>query len=254
MEQHSVIFEARKTQLHVQEKHATSDYASRISKSIGVGIFAASFILFGIFFFSFTSAKKVSAIEPTPNEHTDTLALENNASVSAKEQPQPQIMETPQPSPTVSFPVVPQPQEQTTSSITLTPTPSSEAVSAATTSTLQQPLASYRSISTYFSSYHPGVDLTDPTGTPVMAAAGGIVTHAGWSSDGYGMSVVIDHENGMKTRYAHLSFISVSLGQTVSASQVIGGVGCTGNCTGSHLHFEVIVGGIAQNPFAYLPH
>lgn len=88
---------------------------------------------------------------------------------------------------------------------------------------------------------HTGTDMVAPTGTPVYAAMSGVVTGAtgGWNG-GYGNIITIDHGNGVKTRYAHLSSIGVSAGQTVSAGQYIGAVGSTGRSTGSHLHFEAI--------------
>lgn len=93
-----------------------------------------------------------------------------------------------------------------------------------------------------FSSYHSGIDLADPTGTPVMAAGAGTVIFAGWSDWGYGNSIVIAHTPGLYTLYGHLSAIGVTCGQFVGRAQVIGRVGTTGNSTGPHLHFEVRVG------------
>ncbi len=93
-----------------------------------------------------------------------------------------------------------------------------------------------------FSSYHSGIDLADPTGTPVMAAGAGTVIFAGWSDWGYGNSIVIAHTPGLYTLYGHLSAINVSCGQFVGRAQIIGAVGTTGNSTGPHLHFEVRIG------------
>jgi murein DD-endopeptidase MepM/ murein hydrolase activator NlpD len=99
-------------------------------------------------------------------------------------------------------------------------------------------------------SFHYGIDIAAPTGTPVRAAASGRVIIAGWSG-GYGNLVVIDHGNGLATAYAHLSAIWIG-GGSVSQGQGIGAVGCTGSCTGPHLHFEVRVNGSAVNPMGYL--
>ncbi len=92
------------------------------------------------------------------------------------------------------------------------------------------------------------VDWAAPSGTPVVAAAAGTVTiakYGGWNG-GYGKYVVIKHNNGTQTLYAHMSSVSVYSGQSVVAGQLVGRVGTTGNSTGNHLHFEVRG---AQNPF-----
>jgi murein DD-endopeptidase MepM/ murein hydrolase activator NlpD len=99
--------------------------------------------------------------------------------------------------------------------------------------------------------FHGGIDIAAGSGTPVGAAAGGRVVSAGWDG-GYGQAVVIDHGNGLATRYAHLSRISVSSGETVSRGEVIGTVGSTGRASGPHLHFEVLVNGSRTNPYNYL--
>ncbi len=100
--------------------------------------------------------------------------------------------------------------------------------------------------------YHSGLDIAAPYGTAVWAADGGTVSFAGWRSS-YGNLVIITHDNGMQTYYAHNSSISVSAGQKVYRGQQIAKVGSTGNSTGNHLHFEVRIGGNAVNPLGYLP-
>jgi murein DD-endopeptidase MepM/ murein hydrolase activator NlpD len=97
---------------------------------------------------------------------------------------------------------------------------------------------------------HEGIDISAPTGTAVRAAASGTVIYAG-SMGGYGTIIVLDHGNGLATAYAHLSSIWIG-GGSVSQGQGIGAVGCTGSCTGSHLHFEVRVNGSAVDPMGYL--
>ena len=97
--------------------------------------------------------------------------------------------------------------------------------------------------------FHKGEDIPAPTGTPIVAAASGTVTTAGWVS-GYGNYTVINH-GGVMTAYGHQSAIHVSVGQRVTAGQTIGLVGSTGNSTGPHLHFEVYVNGSTQNPMSY---
>jgi len=100
--------------------------------------------------------------------------------------------------------------------------------------------------------FHPGIDIGVPMGTPIHAAAAGTVIFCGWET-GYGNLVVLDHHNGIATAYAHQSRIAVSCNQDVAQGQVIGYVGCTGFCTGPHLHFEVRVNGTPVDPIGYLP-
>lgn len=94
---------------------------------------------------------------------------------------------------------------------------------------------------------HRAVDLRAPSGTPIYAAATGTVVKAGWDGD-YGYAILIDHGNGVQTRYAHESSIYVSVGQVVSAGQEIGAVGKTGNASGNHLHFEILINGTRIDP------
>ena len=98
---------------------------------------------------------------------------------------------------------------------------------------------------------HKGIDLAANKGTSIYAVSGGTVTYAGYDGD-YGYSVIIDHGNGLKTRYAHASSLCVSKGQTVSQGEVIAYVGSTGYSTGNHLHFEVMVNGSHVNPASYI--
>ena len=98
---------------------------------------------------------------------------------------------------------------------------------------------------------HGGIDLKARTGTRIMAAKGGVVSFAGRMS-GYGKIVIIKHENGYETRYAHLSRISVKKGQKVSSKQFIALSGATGRVTGPHLHFEIRKNGKIVNPLKYL--
>ena len=98
---------------------------------------------------------------------------------------------------------------------------------------------------------HDGIDIAAPAGTAVMAAACGTVTVREQQS-GYGNIVCITHSSQFSTCYAHLSAFNVSSGQSVRAGQVIGRVGCTGSCTGPHVHFETRVSGAARDPKPYL--
>jgi murein DD-endopeptidase MepM/ murein hydrolase activator NlpD len=97
---------------------------------------------------------------------------------------------------------------------------------------------------------HEGIDISAPAGTPIRAVAAGTIIFAGWMG-GYGQITVIDHGNGLSTAYAHQSAIYVG-GGSVSQGTTIGAVGCTGSCTGNHLHFEVRVNGSAVDPMGYL--
>lgn len=98
---------------------------------------------------------------------------------------------------------------------------------------------------------HSGTDFAAPHGTPIYSTADGVVTHAGWLS-GYGRLVKIQHEFGIETRYAHNSKLFVKKGQRVSRGQKIAAMGSTGRSTGTHLHYEVRVGGKAVNPMIYI--
>lgn len=98
---------------------------------------------------------------------------------------------------------------------------------------------------------HEGIDISASSGTPIWAAAAGIVIHAGWLG-GYGNLVVVDHGNGLATAYAHASAILVGVGQQVSQGETLSLVGSTGNSSGPHLHFEVRVNGAAVDPLFYL--
>ena len=98
---------------------------------------------------------------------------------------------------------------------------------------------------------HNGIDIAVPTGTPVRAAAAGRVTFSGWGG-GYGYLVVIDHGQGVETRYAHNSRLAVQAGQKVKRGQVIAYSGNTGHSTGPHLHLEIRRNGQPLNPEKYL--
>lgn len=98
---------------------------------------------------------------------------------------------------------------------------------------------------------HKAIDLAANKGVAIFAAAGGTVTYAGYDGD-YGYNVIVDHGNGIKTRYAHASYLTVSRGQAVSQGDMIAAVGSTGYSTGNHLHFEVIINGTRVNPAPYI--
>jgi murein DD-endopeptidase MepM/ murein hydrolase activator NlpD len=98
---------------------------------------------------------------------------------------------------------------------------------------------------------HTGLDFPSPVGTPIRAAAGGVVRAAEPHPE-YGLMLEIDHGNGLSTRYGHTSKILVKAGDLVRRGQVVAAVGSTGRSTGPHLHFEVLVDGIPQDPQRFL--
>jgi murein DD-endopeptidase MepM/ murein hydrolase activator NlpD len=99
---------------------------------------------------------------------------------------------------------------------------------------------------------HTGVDISAPSGTVVVAAADGVISHAEFAAGGYGKLVIIDHGNGMTTWYAHLSSFEVLPGQEIRRGQALGHSGATGRVTAPHLHYEIRVGHAAVNPYPYL--
>jgi len=104
-----------------------------------------------------------------------------------------------------------------------------------------------------FKPHHQAIDIAAPIGTPIKASDSGYVVWAGWNNQGYGNLVIIDHGNGFRTLYAHLSRYFVAVGDSVAQGTVIGLMGATGHATGPHLHFEIRKNGIHRNPFGYLP-
>lgn len=106
-------------------------------------------------------------------------------------------------------------------------------------------------ITQYYGWKHTGVDIDGDYVDPIYASDSGVVEIAGWGT-GYGIQALVNHENGIKTRYGHMSKIFVVPGQRVSKGEIIGMVGTTGNSTGTHLHYEVYVNGSRQNPLLYI--
>jgi len=100
--------------------------------------------------------------------------------------------------------------------------------------------------------FHAGLDFAAPTATPIRAAATGVVTYAGFTSGGFGNLVIIQAAPNILTYYAHQSALTVATGAQVSAGQVIGAVGTTGDSTGAHLHVEIRVDGATVDPLSYL--
>lgn len=100
--------------------------------------------------------------------------------------------------------------------------------------------------------YHTGIDLCGKYGDDIYAYKSGKVIKVQYSNVSYGNMVLIEHNDGTKTRYAHMSSIIVSKGQYVDCGQKIGYMGSTGNSTGNHLHFEIIINNKAVNPYSYI--
>lgn len=121
-----------------------------------------------------------------------------------------------------------------------------------TTTRFQWPLTRF-GLTTRFSSGHPGLDLTDPKGAPVRPIAEGKVIQVTTYPFGYGKHIVIEHDQGARSLYAHLSTIEVKSGQTVDKNTVVGEVGSTGWSTGNHLHLEISQDGTPVNPLEVLP-
>ncbi|MCX6795220.1 MAG: peptidoglycan DD-metalloendopeptidase family protein [Candidatus Falkowbacteria bacterium] len=116
--------------------------------------------------------------------------------------------------------------------------------------TMLWPTVGHR-ITQYYSWRHTAVDIANKVGTPLYAAADGVVEFAGWST-GYGNNVVINHGGGKKTRYAHASKLFVTVGQEVERGENIAAMGSTGWSTGPHIHFEVMINGVKYNPLNYI--
>ena len=108
------------------------------------------------------------------------------------------------------------------------------------------------SITQYYGWQHTGIDIDGDYTSPIYAAADGVVEKAGWNSGGYGLMILIDHQNGLKTRYGHSSKLFVKAGDVVKRGQVISMMGTTGRSTGTHLHFEVYKDAKRTNPLAWI--
>jgi murein DD-endopeptidase MepM/ murein hydrolase activator NlpD len=117
---------------------------------------------------------------------------------------------------------------------------------------LRWPVASSAKVSQCSYWYHVAIDLSNKSAPNVVAAANGTVTFSGWSSNGYGYNVKIDHGNGYSTLYAHMQSLYVTSGSYVNAGDAIGKMGSTGLSTGTHLHFELRQGGSKLYPAGYI--
>jgi murein DD-endopeptidase MepM/ murein hydrolase activator NlpD len=145
--------------------------------------------------------------------------------------------------------------------------PSISSVSAAETVTapnhIEQPILKTQSgtrypvdtirITTGYKFYHPGLDLDGITGDPIYPFMSGKIETIEYSRFAYGTSIIVNHGNGVTSRYAHLSKVNVEVGQQVDHNTVIGKMGATGRAFGDHLHFEIYENGKAVNPITLLP-
>jgi murein DD-endopeptidase MepM/ murein hydrolase activator NlpD len=118
------------------------------------------------------------------------------------------------------------------------------------------PLKGSQKVSSFFgmrwNRHHKGIDIPAPKGTPILASKTGLVIYRGYQKRGYGNVIILQHEDGSHTVYAHAQKTIVKKGKSVEKGQVIGFVGRTGKTTGSHLHFEIKLEGTFVNPLEYL--
>jgi len=126
-----------------------------------------------------------------------------------------------------------------------------DVIEAAPTTKLLWPTSGHV-ITQYYGWRHTGLDIDGDYTSPLYASEDGRVLISGWNSGGYGLQVLIEHPNGMKTRYAHASKLFVKAGDYVKRGQVIAMMGSTGRSTGSHIHYEVYVNGVRVNPLLYI--
>lgn len=118
------------------------------------------------------------------------------------------------------------------------------------------PLKGNQEVSSFFgmrwNRHHKGIDIPAPKGTPILASKSGMVIYRGYQKRGYGNVIILQHEDGSHTVYAHAQKTIVKKDKSVEKGQVIGFVGRTGKTTGSHLHFEINLDGTFVNPLDYL--
>ncbi|MEK9152894.1 MAG: M23 family metallopeptidase [Patescibacteria group bacterium] len=113
---------------------------------------------------------------------------------------------------------------------------------------------SARRVTQYFKLKHTGVDIAGPVGTPLYAADDGVVEYSGWNTGGYGNMIIVNHQNGLYTRYGHASKLIAKVGDAVKRGDLIALMGSTGRSTGPHIHFEVMIGNVHRraNPLEYI--
>lgn len=202
----------------------------------------------------FSMRPSVAAYTRPPEFKQEVITLEPTSAPSRGElSSRGDIVPLPTPTPTPEpLPTPVPPDEGWTSYVEFPPTPQPTPVPLPQpTNVLMWPVNGGR-ISQYFSSAHPAVDIAIDCGTTVMASDAGVVSWAGWRTNGGGNVVEINHGWGV-TGYNHLGSYSVSAGQAVAKGQAIAAVGTTGNSTGCHVHWTLVVNGYYVNPLNYLP-
>jgi len=174
------------------------------------------------------------------------IALRSQESLRSTRKPSSAL----QPEEVLTEPTEPTGPETSSGSVNI-PKPADAATQRVATGKLLWPTPGHV-ITQYYGWRHTGIDIDGDFTSPLYAAADGVVEKAGWNSGGYGLMVLLDHPNGMKTRYGHASKLFVKAGDTVKRGQVIAMMGTTGRSTGTHLHFEVYIGSKRTNPLGYI--
>ncbi|MEV8181406.1 peptidoglycan DD-metalloendopeptidase family protein [Specibacter sp. NPDC078692] len=248
----------RHTGRHWSLPPATVPKRGRLGRKMGA-IAASGFIMVA----TLTAAHAGVAHNPDTLDSTAPLAIEKNQpQVTANKDvalsfAAPAISSKPAPSKAPAQAQSIPAQAQSSEVQPASPAPATTAPETPST-TLRPPLASmtvnspfgFRSnpLSGASGELHTGLDLAATCNTEVFAAGTGTVTEAGWSPYGGGNRIVIDHGNGIQTTYNHLANIGLSVGQQVTQGALVAGAGTTGNSTGCHLHFEVMVNGQTVDP------
>ncbi len=210
---------------------ATFAHAGDASRQVAYGFVSAA-----------RAAGITDSVERTAHYDIQADPLRNDPVISRRAAPT--VPPTPAATPVKPGPATPEPPRAVAA-------PPVGAATASRSGKLLWPLAG-GVITQYYHAGHLALDIAGPAGHRVNASESGVVVWAGWRNNGGGYVVQIDHGSGLQTAYNHLGAMWVSVGQKVVRGQGIGAVGCTGDCTGPHVHFEVIVGGVYVNPLRYL--
>lgn len=178
----------------------------------------------------------IPGAQPPSLEQTRTQVVKNRTPISSDEMAPSNEGSISQPEPVVPPPSIPKPPKANTAS---------------SGARLLWPTSGH-AITQYYGWKHTGIDIDGDYSSPLYAAADGVVEKAGWNTGGYGLMILIDSPNGVRTRYGHASKLFVKAGDTVKKGDVIAMMGTTGRSTGTHLHFEVYVNGVRTNPLGYI--
>jgi murein DD-endopeptidase MepM/ murein hydrolase activator NlpD len=199
--------------------------------------------------FRFDVVARVRGADDSPQELRSAIFL-IQPDPNADPLPYRRILPTPTPAPTPHPAPTPKPAKHVARVTAPAPAPAPYAAVVGTGKLLWPVPGAV--ITQYFWAGHLAIDMATDVGSPVLAAGFGVVLSAGWRSNGGGLVIEIDHGRGLHTLYNHLGAVLVSPGQIVGRGQRIASVGCTGLCTGPHVHFQVRVGGVFVNPLRYL--